>query len=1006
MATITGGPSTYDVAITGMTGSGTVIVNVSANAATSTVSGFLNSASTSTDNTVTFLPSPPTVTIDQAAGQADPATSGPVHFTAMFSGAVTGFTSSGVTIAGTAPGNKKATVNGGPMTYDVTISGMTGPGTVIPSIQAGAATGIASGLENLAATSTDNTVTMQAGPPPSITSFASATGNIGTAVTISGSNFTGLTGVLFNGVPATSFSIVPNPATAVQLLTNPGFETGNFSGWTATSQPGGSGTFVVLAGTSGLISGSATVGPHNGSMFYAVTDQGGPGAQALIQPFTIPGSSPAVNLSFSMFDNDYDGGPLVNAAGLDYTAFPNQHARVDILTAAATAFDTGAGVKTNFYLGVDPHTNPNPYRNYSFDITDLVGGGGTFQLRFAQVDNEFYQNLGVDDVSIQYQPASDTTMTIQAIVPPGTTTGQITVSTLGGIATSLLPFTISPGITSLNPPFAPPGSPNTPMIVTGSGFLPGAALQWTMLGQTTSIPATLQSAALLQATIPASLLSSPGTAQVVVANPVGPLTNAVPFTIGPGLTSLNPVFSPAGSPDTPVTINGTGFLSGAALQWTMYGQTTSIPATLQNAALMQATIPASLLSSPGTAQLVVANPTGPPTNAVPFTVGPGLTSLSPPFALSGSPDTLVSVNGAGFLAGAAVRWTMSGQITSIPATLKSAALLQATIPASLLSSPDTAQIVVWNPTGPSTNALPFAIGPGLTSLSPIFALPGSPDTPVTIHGAGFLSGAAVQWTMLGQTTSIPATLKSAALLQATIPASLLSSPGTAQVVIANPASPPTNAVPFTIGPGLISLNPVFALPGGPDISVSIYGAGFVAGAAIKWTMAGQTTSIPATMQNPGLLQATIPASLLVNPGTAQVAVANPAGSSSNSLPFLIDQPLTVTIEQAAAQADPTATSPINFTAVFSEVVTGFTSSGLTLSGSANPAAAAVTGSGTTYNIAVSGMTAQGTVIATVNANAVTGNVSGLGNLDSTSADNSVNYTGEIVKKRAGQVTSD
>ncbi|HXG25088.1 MAG TPA: PEP-CTERM sorting domain-containing protein [Chthonomonadales bacterium] len=50
---------------------------------------------------------------------------------------------------------------------------------------------------------------------------------------------------------------------------------------------------------------------------------------------------------------------------------------------------------------MDPHaTNPNPYTSYLFDITGLVGGGGTFKLRFAEVDNQFFFNQGVDNVSI------------------------------------------------------------------------------------------------------------------------------------------------------------------------------------------------------------------------------------------------------------------------------------------------------------------------------------------------------------------------------------------------------------------------------------------------------------------------------------------------------------------------------------------------------------------------------------------------------------------------------
>ena len=91
--------------------------------------------------------------------------------------------------------------------------------------------------------------------------------------------------------------------------------------------------------------------------------------------------------------------------------------------------------------------------------------------------------------------------------------------------------------------------------------------------------------------------------------------------------------------------------------------------------------------------------------------------------------------------------------------------------------------------------------------------------------------------------------------------------------------------------------------------------------------------------------------------------------------------------------------------MFSEAVTGFATSGVTLSGSAAPSTAVVTGSGTTYNVAVSGMTAQGTVVASVKPNAATGIVTALGNLASTSTDNSVTFTGDVVKKRRGQVTS-
>jgi len=101
---------------------------------------------------------------------------------------------------------------------------------------------------------------------------------------------------------------------------------------------------------------------------------------------------------------------------------------------------------------------------------------------------------------------------------------------------------------------------------------------------------------------------------------------------------------------------------------------------------------------------------------------------------------------------------------------------------------------------------------------------------------------------------------------------------------------------------------------------------------------------------------------------------------------------TVTIEQAASQADPTLSSPVNFTVTFSELVTGFVTGDVTLSGTAGATTGMVTeiapNNGTTYNVAVSGMTKGGTVIATVEADKAADAV-GHDNAASTSTDDSV-----------------
>src|SRR5436309_844777 len=122
---------------------------------------------------------------------------------------------------------------------------------------------------------------------------------------------------------------------------------------------------------------------------------------------------------------------------------------------------------------------------------------------------------------------------------------------------------------------------------------------------------------------------------------------------------------------------------------------------------------------------------------------------------------------------------------------------------------------------------------------------------------------------------------------------------------------------------------------------------------------------------------------------ARDAAGNTATSSAVNVTVDNVAP-TVTINQAGGQADPTNASPINFTVVFSEAVSGFTSADVTIGGTAGGTkTVTVSGGPGTYNVAVSGMT-SGTVIATVPAGVVS---DGAGNLNtaSTSTDNTVTF---------------
>jgi CSLREA domain-containing protein len=108
----------------------------------------------------------------------------------------------------------------------------------------------------------------------------------------------------------------------------------------------------------------------------------------------------------------------------------------------------------------------------------------------------------------------------------------------------------------------------------------------------------------------------------------------------------------------------------------------------------------------------------------------------------------------------------------------------------------------------------------------------------------------------------------------------------------------------------------------------------------------------------------------------------------------------VTINQAVTQIDPvtgpTASTVINFTAIFNEPVAAgsFTNSDVTISGTAGATVVNVTeiapNDGTHFNVAIEGMTQSGTVIASIPAGAAQ-DAAGNGNTVSTSTDNTVTY---------------
>jgi hypothetical protein len=164
VSVVNGAGENYTVSVSGMTTSGDVIATIPAGVATGQNSGETNDASTSTDNTVSYVVlTAPTVTIDRDTSQADPTSTSPIVFDVVFSESVTGFSAADVDLsASTAGGTLVPIAAGSGANYTVSVSGMTTSGNVTATISAASGIGDTSGLASDASTSTDNSVAYQA----------------------------------------------------------------------------------------------------------------------------------------------------------------------------------------------------------------------------------------------------------------------------------------------------------------------------------------------------------------------------------------------------------------------------------------------------------------------------------------------------------------------------------------------------------------------------------------------------------------------------------------------------------------------------------------------------------------------------------------------------------------------------------------------------------------------------------------------------------------------------
>ncbi len=986
-AVVTGSGTTYDVAVSGMTHDGTVIANLAAGVAHD-AAGNASVASTSTDNTVTLDTTAPTVTINQAAGQADPTNTSPINFSVVFSEVVTDFATGDVTLSGTA-GATTAVVTGSGTTYNVAVSGMTHDGTVIASLAAGVAHD-AAGNASVASTSTDNTVTYDTTAPTVTINQAAGQADPTNASPI---HFT----VIFS-------EVVTDFATGDVTL-------GGTAGAT-TAVVSGSGTTYDVA-----VSGMAHDGTVIASLAAAVAhDAAGNGSAASTSTdntVNYHATAPTVTINQATGQAD-----PTNASPINFTV---------VFSEAVADFTTG-DVTLGGTAGATTATVTGSGTTYNVAVSGMTGEGTVIASLAAGVAHDAAGNASVASTS------TDNTVTYF-------THGLTLTITPGANPTNASPinFTVVFGETVTDfdtTDVAVSGTAGaTTAVVSGSG----TTYDVTVTGMTAdgTVTITLPAGAAHDgAGIPSDVATSTVNYDTIAptvtinqaAGQADP-TNASPINFSAVFSEVVTDFATgdvtlsgtAGATTALVTDTGDHMHYNVAVSGMTHDGTViaSLAAGVAHDAAGNASVASTsadnTVTYDTTAPTVTINQAASqadPTNASPIHFTVVFAEVVTDFAtgdvtLGGTAGaTTAVVTGSGTAYDVAVSgMTHDGTvIASLAAGVAHDAAGNASV-----ASTSTDNTVTYDTTAPTVTINQAASQVDPTNASPInFSVVFSEVVTDFATGDVTLSGTAGATTAMVTDTGDHMhydVAVSGMTHDGTVIASLAAgvahdAAGNASVASTstdNTVTYDTTAPTVTINQAASQADPTNALPIHFTVVFSQVVTDFATGDVTLSGTAGATTAVVSGsgttydvavsgMTGNGTVMASLAAGVAHDAaGNASVA----STSTDNTVTYDTTAP-TVTINQAAGQADPTNTSPIHFTVVFSEVVTDFATGDVTLSGTAGATTAVVSGSGTTYDVAVSGMTGSGTVMASLAA-AVAHDAAGNASVASTSTDNAVTY---------------
>jgi hypothetical protein len=493
----------------------------------------------------------------------------------------------------------------------------------------------------------------------------------------------------------------------------------------------------------------------------------------------------------------------------------------------------------------------------------------------------YVNHLGVSD-------ATSTRQNLKASM------GMRVVGSTGGALSTLNfnPLTLVAGsanvpvLSNISPAAVGVGSGPTTITINGSNFATGAVVYFNGSDR----PTTFVSSTQLTARLMASDMQAMGTFPITVMNPKGGTSAAVNLPVSAAITSLSPASTTSGGPAFTLTVNGTGFLTGAVVRFNGADRTTTFVSNGQVTAQILATD----IVTAGIVPVVVVNPGGvvsPPSN---FTINnpvPTVTALSPSPVIVGGAAFPLTVIGTNFVNGAVVNFNGLARTT----TFVSSTQLTAQITAPDLAATGSFPITVTNPTPGGGTSAPLALAvnnpvPVISGLSPTSVSQGASGVTLTINGTGFINGSVVRFNGVDKPTGFV----SATQLTAQLAAADLLTLGSFPITVFNPTPGGglSNANNFNVDnpvPTLASINPTSKTAGDPAFTITVNGTGFINGSVVRFNGTNRTTTFVSATQ----LTAQITAADVQSSGTAAITVFNPTpgGGTSSPINLTINNPV-------------------------------------------------------------------------------------------------------------------